>query len=262
LLLSTQFVEASQTKLTNNSPSRYVSNEVWKEVRSYLIPNNHPVKKKLDLMFSEARVLSDIESLENAGFEYLPPQHRTQMIVAKHPDLKGYVLKTYLDEQEYYEGKPEHYYWIRRIKGARLIQNYINTHGYGDLFKVPKKWMYLLPDKPSPPRKYLRKKFLLIAEDMELYDDKTNEELWGNDKWATKKLLRALYAITTDLGLLDSAKPSNCFFSIDRKAAFVDTELYRRTHIRYDKLTPFLSPSMQNYWRKVTHNRSQPPIIN
>ncbi|MFI0434184.1 MAG: hypothetical protein ACH350_00465 [Parachlamydiaceae bacterium] len=261
-MLCTQAVEANQIKLAHHSPSKYVSDQVWNEVKEYLLPDDHPVKKKLDLMFSNDRILSDIQSLEKAGFDYLPPQHRTQMIVAKHPDLKGIVIKAYLDEQEYYEGRPEHYYWIRRIKGARLIQRYIDTHHYGNLFKVPGKWIYLLSDKPSPPRHYLRKKFILIAEDMELYDDKTNEELWGNDEWVTKKRLRALYAITTDLGLLDSAKPSNCFFSVDGKAAFVDTELYRKTHIRYDKLTPFLSPSMQDYWRKITHNRSQLPIMN
>ena len=201
-------------------------------------------------------MFNDQWSITAAGFDASPPQHQTQMIVAKHPSLQGYVIKAYLDEQDYYSGKPEHYYWIKRIKGAELIRKSINTHKYNNFFKVPKKWIYLLPDEPSPSPNYLRKLFILVEEDMELFDNKTNENLWGSE-WVTKDLLNALCTITTELGLLDSARPENCSFSIDGKAAFVDTELYHRIRVKYFRLTPYLSPPMQEYWNKLTKNKGK-----
>ena len=258
MLLYNQEIEANQKRLINNNPSKYVNNEVWRQVQNYLIPDNHPIKEKLNEIFSRSRALADQESMKAAGFDTLPPQHQTQMIVAKHPELRGYVLKIYLDEQKYYRGRPEHYHWIKRIKGTRLIRAYLNKHGDGSLFKAPQKWIYLLPDDPSPPSHDGRKNFILVAEDMELFDEKMNESLWGSE-WVTEDLLKTLYRITTDLGLRDSANPSNCPLSIDGKGAFVDTEVYHRSDVRYWKLTPFLSPSMQAYWKKITKNKSQPP---
>jgi hypothetical protein len=246
-------VEAAQIKLAKHNPSKYVRTDVWRQVEKYLIPDDHPIKKKLDRIFSSSRVLQNMETMEAADFICLPPQHQTQMIVAKHPELPGYVLKLYLDKQKYYRGKPEYHHWLVRIKGARLIRKYLQRSQYGALFKVPKKWLYLLPDEPSPPAHYLRKKFILVAEDMRLYDEKTNEALWGDER-VTEDFLKALYKITTTLGLRDSAKPSNCQFSIDGKAAFIDTEVYNRSDgVRYRKLTPFLSESMKVFWYKITH---------
>lgn len=249
-------MEAIHRESMNSCPSVYVSHKIWKDVEEYLMEEDHPIKERLDLIFSTTRALCDQESMEAAGFKVLPPQHHTHMIVAKHPMLEGYVIKAYYDEQPYFKGRPEHFYWIRRIKGAKLISKYIKNHSYDSFFKVPKKWIYLLPDEPSPPKHYLRKLFILIAEDMGLYDDETNKKLWGST-WVTKQMLKTLYAITTDLGLLDSAKPANCSFSLDGKAAFIDTELYHRSHVRYDKLTLFLSPPMQEFWKDLTENSKQ-----
>lgn len=238
-----------------HSPSIFVDDELWEEVQSYLIENHHPIKRKLDQIFFHARGIVDSASMEAAGFTVLPPQHNTKVIIARHPKLKGFILKLYLDEQSYFKNKPEHIQWIKRISGAKLIRRYVKKHNYGHLFKIPKKWMYLLPDEPSPPPEYLRKKFLLIAEDMELFDEKTNEELWRGP-WVTEELLQALFKITTDLGLRDSARPCNCPFSIDGKASFIDTEVFERSDVKYELLLPFLSPAMQNFWKKLTISQS------
>jgi hypothetical protein len=251
ILIFIQGIEANQKKLAHTTPSKYLSLREWNKVKKYLMPDHHPIKKKLDLMFSSARLLCNRESAEAAGFEAFPPQHNTQIIVAKHPELRGYIIKAYFDEQQYFKGKTECEHWIRRVKGARLIQNYIRTYRYDNLFKVPKKWIYLLPDEPSPPPHHLRKMFILVEEDMEIFDDITNKLRWGSE-WVTKRRLYVLYKITTDLGLLDSAQPSNCPFSIDGKAAFVDTEMYHRHFVKYEKMTPYLSPAMKLYWKKIT----------
>lgn len=239
---------------TEINPSIYVSDEVWMEVRDFLMPKNHPIKKQLDQIFSRSRALCDKESMKLAGFYPAKPQHHTKIIVTTHPELTGYVIKAYLDDQEYHSNKPEHYFWIKRSKGARLIREFITTQKYENYFKVPKKWIYLLPDEPSPPSNYLRKMFILVEEDMELVDKKTNKKLWGSE-CVTEELLTALFTITTELGLFDCTKPDNCPFSIDGKVAFIDTQSYHKRHVKYHKLTPYLSPPMQIYWQELIKNK-------
>ncbi len=258
VLLSITFVLAGFQQIKAQpapfSPSKYVSQQVWEQVKPFLIPDDHPIKPTLDQIFSASRAILDQQSMIAAGFDPAEPQHHTQIIVTRHPLVKGYVFKMYLDEQKYHKNQPEHYFWILRATGAQLVQESIQKHHYEHLFKVPRKWIYLLPDEPSPPSHYLRKFFILVEDDMELFSNKKNEKLWGGP-WVTKELLKALYTVVTELELFDCAKPANCSFSIDGKAAFVDTQSFYRGHVRYEKLTPFLSPSMQKYWRALIKNK-------
>lgn len=249
ILLKIQTSEAHQAVVGTN-PSRYVSAEAWQQVQPYLMPNDHPAKERLDQIFSTSRAFCDQKSMEAAGFDPAEPQHCTQIIVTRHPLLKGYVIKAYLDEQPYRKDRPEYIYWIWRATGAQLIRQAIADHNYDHLFKVPQKWIYLLPDEPSPPPGYLRKMFILVEEDMDIFNDKTNEKLWRSP-FVTKERLKALYTIVTELGLFDCAKPSNCPFSKDGRNAFVDTQSYYKSHVRYSKLTPYLSSPMKSYWRKL-----------
>lgn len=252
-------LEADHHKTKEPNPSHYVKDSVWKKVNGYLLPNDHPAKSKLDEIFSRSRAIFDQASMTAAGFDAYPPQHHTQMIVAKHPEIEGYVIKTYLDVQDYYREIPEEYLWMRRIKGRRLIQRCIDSHHYNHLFKVPQKWIYLLPDNPSPPSGFLRKRFVLIAEDMNLLDQQANENLWGSEK-VTRDFLSAFYTILTELTLHDSAKPNNCPFSVDGKAAFVDTEHFHMGYVNYFKLAPFLSPPMNDYWNEITQKKEKTPV--
>ena len=256
LLIACFKLDAQDERLKQVNPSRYVTKTAWKKVKKHLIPRNHPAKLQLDEIFSRSRVLYDTASMEAAGFDALPPQHHTQMIVAKHPELEGYVIKAYLDVQDYYQDKVEEYFWIKRVRGAKLIREYLKEQQFDHLFKVPQKWLYLLPDKPSPPKICLRKRFILIAEDMELYDQEENEKAWGSER-VTKEFLAAFYRITTELKLLDSSKPDNCSFSRDGKAAFVDTELYLKGEVKYYRLLPFLSPPMQEYWKDLSKGQKR-----
>lgn len=258
ILLGIQEIGAYQKK-SNSNPSIFISNKLWNKVQDYLIPNNHPIKKKLDHIFSQSRVIADLNSLQAAGFSFLMPQHNTQIIVARHPDLNGYILKLYLDNQNYFKDRPEHFHWMERINGVRLIRRYITKHHYENFFKTPKKWMYLLPDDPFYSSQDLGKKFILVAEDMELFEDNVNELMWGGPR-VNKEFLYAFYKIVTDLGLRDSTKPSNCTFSIDGKASFIDTQVYEREDVKYDILTPFLSPTMQEYWKKLIFQPPDPPL--
>lgn len=232
------------------SPSIYVTDTLWKQVAEFLLPNDHPIKERLDEIFIRSRATCNIEAMIAAGFERAKPQHHTRIIVTRHSNLQGYVFKTYLDNEPYHSGNPEHYYWIKRATGARLIQNSIRIHHYEHLFKVPNKWIYLLPDEPSPPAGSIRKKFILVEEDMELIAPKLNKKKWGSDE-VTEELLHALYTISSELGLFDCTKVDNCPFSEDGRVAFIDTQSYHKKRVKYHKLTRYLSPPMRTYWKKL-----------
>lgn len=236
--------------LENTNPSKYVNQILWAYVQDYLIPENHPAKLKLDEIFSISRALYDLQSMVQAGFEPAYPQHHSQIIVTRHPDLPGYVIKAYLDEQAYHSDKPEYYFWIKRIIGSRLIKNAIKAHEYDNFIKVPKKWIYLLPDEPAPPTGCLRKMFILVEEDMNIHSDKINEKLWRSPV-VTKELLKALFIVITELGLFDCAKPANCPISKDGRIALIDTQSYYEKRVKYHKLTSYLSSPMRHYWLKL-----------
>lgn len=234
---------------TSGSSSPSISNSLGSQLTPFLIPSHHPAKIKLDHLLADLNAFYDLHSMEAAGFEPALPQHHTQIIVTRHPELKGYVIKAYLDIQDYHSGKPEYYFWIKRILGAQLVREAIESHGYDHLLKVPRKWIYQLPTTHSAPHS-LKKNFILVEEDMDIYDDPTNAALWGSE-WVTKELLQALYTIITELGLFDCAKPANCPISKDGRVAFVDTQSFHVKQVKYQKLTPYLSPAMQNYWLEL-----------
>lgn len=50
-------------------------------------------------------------------------------------------------------------------KGAELIAKIIEKNGFQEIFKVPKKWIYVLPDQPKAPKGYMQKKSILVEED-------------------------------------------------------------------------------------------------
>lgn len=245
--------DESTENIQKSSPSRYVSDQVWKQVREFILPDDHPIKEELDQIFSTSfRPFYDLHSMEIAGFIPAKPQHHTKVIVTKHPQLPGYVIKAYLDVQDYHLGKPEHYFWTKRIKGADLLRKSIQKHHYEHLLKTPHKWIYLLPDEPLPPSPCLCKRFILVEEDMNIYDDKANIAFWKSTH-VTHSLLNALYQVITEVGLDDCAKPANCPISKDGKIALIDTQSYHEKSIKYNKLTPYLSPANQQYWLKITN---------
>lgn len=251
--INTQNEIVENTRRPN--PSLYASDAAWDKVYDYLMPDDHPIKKDLDDIFLASRALESHAAMKAAGFSPAKPQKYTELIFTRHPKLKGYVIKAYLDSQKYHNDKAEFHYWARRALGANIIQKYIDENNYGHLLSVPKKWIYLLPDEPSPNPKYIRKNFILVEEDMNIYDDAGNKRMWKGPR-VTKELLNAIYKISTDLGLHDSLHPlNNCPFSKDGRVAFVDTQRFYEESVKFFNITPYLSPKMRSYWLKLTKHR-------
>lgn len=227
----------------------YVSEDLWESLKPYFLPIDHPLKNRLDRLFQKHRVTESQKTFEEAGFGKPKMRQPTNIVIGKNPRFPAYIFKVFLDEQPFV---CEWDSWIRRIEGARAVQRCISDHHF-DHFQVPQKWIYPLPEDPSPPNhpRYHRKNFILIAENMNILDSKAN--LKAFKKEMTPQMLEELYIILTEVGLFDSIFPSNIPFTKKGDIAFIDTEHHDPSaSIAYGRLTPFLSTNMQKYWESLT----------
>ena len=93
---STKF-EFAEIVTSKGTYSSEITKEIFKEVKPYLIPKSHLLKKQLDIICKKSRILSSYESLEKSGFKIIYRQLNRGLVVAKHPLLPGYLVKLYLD---------------------------------------------------------------------------------------------------------------------------------------------------------------------
>jgi len=54
----------------------------------YQLPNDHPLRSKLDALFSKERVTATMDTLKKGGFKPLPLRKWDNVVVAKHKKLK------------------------------------------------------------------------------------------------------------------------------------------------------------------------------
>jgi hypothetical protein len=230
----------------------YGSSSEDKAFLPYLVPHNSPLKTALDTIFTASRATQDLDSMINAGFDIFSQQKRSFIIVASHPLLEGYLIKTLLDTEHRIKRKKPYYHWFsNRLRGAEKIRSVIKKKKFVH-FKAPKKWAYKFPDQPSPPNspEYQRKNYLIVVENMNLVPFEEN-------------LLHWQVSVTTDLldefgKILDkcggsSLRPDNIWFSYDGKVAFIDTE-YPGTSPDWQSIIPYLSADMKAYWMALAHS--------
>lgn len=225
--------------------SPLVPNDVWDSVRPYLLPEDHPAKAALDRIFSRTRVLSSLTAMKEAGF-IKPTLLRRGLIVGKHPDLPGYLLKMFLDNSP----KIEWQNWLERINGALIVKAAVDRYNYHDIMKVPNKWIYPLPIMPLPLAGALYpKSFVIVVEDMELIPMSQTVEKYKSG--VSKSQLKALFNILYDCKMTDSMLPKNVPFSVDGKIAFVDTEHTGKSpmiKLVIRRFRKYLSSSKKDYW--------------
>lgn len=228
-----------------------VPEDVWQIVQPYLLPEELLLKKTLDRLFSRSRVIADRESLRAAGFR-LTPDQGLHVVVAFHEEMKGYLIKVVLDKYDpNNNGKGKDWQqWIQRIEGERYIRNAIADLNYKKYFKVPRQWIYPLPPGPECPEieDYFPKGFILIAEDMKLEAPESNTKFYRK---MPKKILDAIYVITTKYGLSDCCNKHNLPFCKDGKLAFVDTESFNKWPVDYHRMVEFLSSERRIYWNTL-----------
>lgn len=219
---------------------------------SYYLSDTHPLKQTLDVLFSTSRVLLNEKSMKNAGFIISKPRPFTNLIIASHPALPGYIFKLYLDAQRLHKHKPELDFWMMRIQGALAVRYTIETFQLQNLVKVPQKWLYQLPKKPKGKKGYTKRQYILVEEDMDLVSSEDNERLWKSD-YITPDLLDAIYIILSNVGLRDCTKPDNLPFSRDGRVSFIDTQSHGEK-VQFKRLESWLSPLNKQYWSKLTED--------
>lgn len=226
----------------------HASKKAWNKLKPYFLPYKSETRKKLDKIFKAFRVTQNVDSLERAGFKKSNPRHYTRLVVTTHPDLPGFIFKIYLDTEALYKRKPEDTFWLQRLYWANVIREEIKKRNLGQFFKVPKKWIYPIPEEPSPTKCYLRKNFILLAEDMNVYNGMENIQEWKTNPIVTKDLLMHLHNFLKDLGLWDCSEPDNIPFSKDGKIAFVDTQTAYKWPVKFYPLGQALAPDLKTFW--------------
>lgn len=216
----------------------------WEAIASYLLPDAHPAKEAINKIFSKARISASQETLKEAGFTVRPPGSG-QTIVIKHSKLSNVIIKLFTDDQE-----PDDFKNLYdRILGAEVAKEIIRNHQYGWLFKVPRKWFYILPETPAATGPY-PKQLILVVEDMKILPKEENYSKWSSSSM-TKEMLDAIYVLLTEGGFNDLGLAFNLPFSRDGRLAIIDTEDYHKWPIPYARLNKYLSNKMQEYWTQL-----------
>lgn len=226
-----------------------MSSKHYRKIKPWLIPNDHPMKKPLDTIFKASRAIQDEEAFLNAGFDTFAVQIRSYIRVARHSELPGYVVKVYLDNVLKLKKKIEGWVWLaNRCEGSKRLDAIFKRKQI-KLFKVAKKWIYVLPTHPKPltGSLYNPKAEILIAEDMNIVSNSASIEAWRTAM--TKAHLDELFVIIA-FANGDSYRPDNITYSTDGKFAFIDTEYLDRIP---NFITPqqYFSPEMAAYWQQL-----------
>lgn len=239
----------------------YVSDDVWQLINPYLMPETHPLRKKLDRLFAKKRVLSSLETLRAGGFKNIRPQPHTGVIVAQHKRMKGYIFKMYTDDRlTYYRKEPEYITWMLRARGAKLVRQEIKQQGWKTLFKAPQKWIYPLPPTTIARTGYLQKNFILVEEDMNILPNEVSRQKW-NDGTITKAHLDKLFYILARLGLRGGCKFDNIPICKDGRIAFIDTQNNLRWPVPYGRLGQMLKGELQVHWNQLIQTESTIPRV-
>lgn len=220
-------------------------------MRPYIMPETHPMKEVMDAIFAK-RVTYNEKCFLAAGFNIISKRPRSYVYVAKHPKLKGYIIKAYMDTEQRLKHYLESWNWlVKRCQGASKIRVIIKKNHFKH-FRVARKWIYPLPDNNLPAKDSKHKFHLavLLAQDMELIDHDANLRKWKND--VTKDMLKELYVIITR-AKGSSYRPDNICFTRKGDLAFIDTE-YPTSGPDYYSIRHYLSTPMKLYWDGLVKN--------
>ncbi len=253
LLLLFAFAEIhGGTKYYNDFDSNFhVSTEERKAVKPHLLPYDHPIREKLDLIFYRSRATQDMNSLVEAGFQIHSKKSRSFIVVASHPDVPGYLFKLHLDDElRQKRHKPGWWWFCQRCIGAKAIRKVIEKKKY-DLVRAPQKYIYPLPLYPETPNHpgYQRKNVILVVEKFDLLNDQENWDKWHQDGMTTKHLDQ-IYGVLSRCGG-DSMRPDNIPFDTEGRICFIDTE-YPGKSPRWEVTRDYLPPNLRDYWIQLT----------
>lgn len=216
-----------------------ISKKIRVKIAPFLMPSNHPIKAVLDKIFSTAHVTNNVDTLKEAGFKILRVKDSSFIVVAKHPEAKGYIFKIYpQSENRTRLGKPSWKWLVNRCVGATNIKKLIKKKKIKH-FTVPDKWLYPLPPGSQNP-------VILVATDMHLVGLQKCKVAWLS---VGCEQLDELYIILSH-GCGSNYLTHNVPYTKEGKFAFIDTE-YPKRKINLAKVKLFINPELHSYWDKL-----------
>jgi hypothetical protein len=239
----------------------------------YLLPQNHHIKATLNRIFSDPTVLDNDKNFCAAGFitlyrrpfdkahnilaraKFHPISSKTHSAlfrVAKHPALKGYLFKLYIEDEVGSMWQKGQERLILRCRGANQIRNSIQRHKIRR-FTVAKKWLHMLPEHPVKKRKT----FVLVAKDMKVCSSKISKNKWKTK--ITKRHLLELFQILNK-GYASLYLVKNIPYTKYGTFSCIDTE-YPPRKFPLEKAKRFFSEKMQKYWAKLIKKNEQQKIV-
>lgn len=229
-----------------------VSNDIFREIKPFQLPSNHPARPILDDIFEDSHhILRNIDTFTGAGFITLFKQPLSHIIVAKHPNLKGYLVKAYLDSKANGKNTDPGWKWlVRRCQGAENIRKLIRKKNLKH-FTVPDKWIYMTDPKAYNPAK---QNIILIVTDMNLVSKDESRYAWKN--LVGKEHLDELYCIFSH-GYSSCWLVSNIPYTKDGKFSCIDTE-YPKRSMDYERARKYFNDEMKEYWDLLIKTGGKP----
>ena len=206
----------------------------------YLLPIDHPARGAMGVIFSRPGVIKNDASVKSAGFKILHKQPKSHICVLKHPLLKGYLLKVYLDcEKRIPRGMSAWKRLTMRCIVAEKVKSVIEKRGITN-FIVADKWVY-----PIPTEQVLKgQPVVLLVKDMQIFNSGGSAKAWRSR--ATRQTIRELFEIFRR-GYGSAFLVGNLPYTHSGRFAFIDTEFGKR-RLPMVRLSRYFSPSMRKYW--------------
>ena len=233
---------ASYPQLEKNP---YLTKTMKQKITLYLLPENHPIRPTLDTLFAKIQTIENLETLIQNHFTILSVQEKSHVVVAKHPQLKGFLFKIYRNSLP--NGRNHTIGWeslVLRCKHQRKVKHLLLKKEIR-YFEVPEKWLY-----PLHVSRKTDQPIVLIATDMDLTSHEESIHAWKTK--ITKNHLSELYLILKK-GYSSVHVTYNIPYTKRGTFALIDLEKPRKSH-KLHRIERFLSDENQYYWQLITHS--------
>ena len=229
----------------DNNP--FITIDMQKMIAPHLLPVDHTAMPTLHEIFSQPHALQDEESLKALGFSLLSIRKKSAVVVARHSQLPGFIFKIYRDCDP--RGRHNELGWeslVRRSVNAKKVKDLIKNQGL-IYFKVPDKWLYVLPFTSDTPGT-LHQPIILLATDMEIVTPEETRAAWKSR--ISPQHLSELYIVLKS-GYGSTFLTGNIPFTKSGAFALLDLEKPKRK-FNMKEVEPYLSKNMRHYWRSIT----------
>jgi hypothetical protein len=186
-------------------------------------------------LFQDPHMFDSADNWRKAGFAVEGKGTQSDIMVASHPSVKGYLFKKYSKKISL---KDQLKNYLARIHGADAVRTFIEAHQFTRL-TVPRKYLVDLPPAFTHKKKPA---FILAVDRMDLLPSEESKKLYSTlDHEGLRQLCETLRAYQG----LDSGV-RNLPFTRTGKIAFIDTERWdekKKKHLH--RIREYLTPDQR-----------------